>query len=212
MPPTTGPAPAQGFHTRALLGFAALAQRNNPEFAEIPRCLTAGGRAVQIGQWTIAVDEAGPPSRHFGQYGICDPRTRCVGCLPHCPSEAAAIALSRQADDSSSLWVEARGFNGDRPIVVVRSYVPGKPEQSDLWVPTLCAMSGRLHLFATNGERRAMLQANGDLAINVATTSGESVSFAAAVFARVLKSLITGAPVTRTTAPVSEAIMAGGAR
>lgn len=73
-------------------------------------------------------------------------------------------------------------------------------------------MPGRLHLFAASGQRRAMLQANGDLAINPAATSSESVSFVAAVFARMLKSLITGAPVTRNTALMSEAIIPGSAR
>lgn len=212
MPPTTSPAVAQGVHTRALLGFAALAQRNNPEFEDIPRCLTAGRRAIQIGPWAIAVDEAGPPSRQFGQYGNCNPRARCVGCLPHCPSEAAAIALSQQTDNSSSLWVEARGLSGGRPIVLVRSYVPGRPEQSDVWVPTLCAMTGRLHLFASSGERQAMLQANGELAIKPVTITGESVTFAAAVFARVLQSLIEGEPTKRATTPLREAVITGGAR
>lgn len=212
MPPATIPANAPGLHTRALLGFAALITQHDPKFANCPPALRDNGRIVHLGDWAIALDETGPPSRQFGRHANCNAQARCLNCMPHCATEKPAVDLSARAGGCSALWVEARGLNGDHPEISVRSHVPDKPGQSDLWVPTLCPVTGRLQLFAVNGDRKALLQVNGQLSIKTALPCPHHLPFSAMVFGRVWKSLIAAGPVpwaagaNRGAAVVAEAL------
>lgn len=179
---------APGDYTRSLLSFAALVQHANPELDDGRPHPVANGRAVKIGNWAIAVDEGGRLPRHFGKHANCSALARCVGCVPACSTETAAVDLSAQAEGCSALWTQVCGLNSERPQVTVRSYVPGRLDQSDLWVPALSPLSGRLQLFSLRGARMALITASGELAIETARLDPGHVSFAAMVFARLWKS------------------------
>lgn len=150
-------------HARDLLGFAAIVRLNNLGFEPHKPSLTADGRAVTVAGWAIAMDRSGPPARHFGLYANCSPIARCIGCEQICPTEDPAVDLSVASEGRSALWIEARSANGKVGDVTVRTFVPGRPDLSGVWYPTLCTRTQQLELVAVDGTRKARLCANGHL-------------------------------------------------
>lgn len=190
MPPTTTPAHMPDLHARAMLGFALALQQQDPSFCAGPPMRLANGSAVRIGSWAIGLDLNGPADRHFGRYANCSPVSRCLNCSPFCTTETPAVDLSIRSGGCSALWVEAEDLFDRRPCVSVRSFVPGRPESSDVWVPTLCPVTGRLQLVATIGMRTALLMPDGTFMMGTGTSPADRKPMAFMMFVRWWKSLM----------------------
>ena len=190
MPPTPAPAITPDQRAAALFGFAALMRQLNPEFELQRPTLTACGTALTVANWVIAIDQSSPPGWAFGKHGNCNAQARCVGCTHICEAEAPAFDLSVRAGGRSALWIEARNILGDHPVISVRSFVPGRPGQSDVWFPIQCPATGRLVLIATNRSREARLRADGRLMVSGIVPSADYAVFAATVFCRSWQSQI----------------------
>jgi hypothetical protein len=191
MPPTLIPANAPGKQKHALLALVALMQNTDAAFAACSPSSAAGGHAVTIGGWAVAVDASGPPSREFGRHANCNALARCLNCMPACPAEAQAADLSARAGGCAALMVEADGRQDGQALVTARTYLPGSPGLSDMWFLTLCPVTGGLRLVATNGGRSALLGAGGQLTVASAVPIPEVTLMAATVFWRMWMSTIT---------------------
>lgn len=190
MAPTFNLAQKPGEHMLALLAFAVLMQRTDPEFAMCVPLPIVSGKALQIGSWAIALDATGQPNRQFGCHANCSSLARCVNCMPCCPAEALAVDVSNLAGSRPTLLVETNGWTDGHGLATARSFVPGLPGQSDAWVLTLCPITGRVRLIATSGERSAVLRADGRLDVASMVAIPEATPMAAAVFCRMWKSTI----------------------
>jgi hypothetical protein len=190
MPLTTTPAFAAGDKMPALLAFAALMRQQNPAFDLYHPQPAAGGNALTVGNWAIGIDQSGPPTHWFGKHGNCNAQTRCVGCIPFCEAEGPAVDLSVQCGGRSGLWIEVSNSSGNGLQMSVRTFVPGRPAQSDVWFPITCPTTGMLVLFASSGSREARVRNDGQLMMSEMVPSAGYAVFAANVFRRSWLSLV----------------------
>ena len=190
MPPTTTPASMPDLHARVISGFALAMQQSCFSFTANQPKPNANGNAVRLGNWAIGLNLDGPADQHFGRYANCNPISRCLNCSPFCTTETPAVDLSIRLGGCSALWIETEELFGRRPRVTVRSFVPGRPQLSDVWIPTLCPITGRLQLVATAGTRTAILQPDGTLLIGAGECPAERMPMAFMMFIRWWKSLI----------------------
>lgn len=176
-------------HTRELLGFAAIIRLNSQGFHLHPPTIAASGRVVTIGDWAIAMDQSTPAATYFGQHGNCNPVARCVGCEQICPAEDAAVDLSVKSSGKSALWIETQSPKAKIGDVTVRSFVPGRPGLSGLWIPTVCTKTQELELIAVDGSRLARLRADGHLKTSTLLPRDGRPAMAATMFLRLWASM-----------------------
>lgn len=190
VPPTKTPASMPDMYTRAMFGFALALRWRNPSFSSSPPALIVNGHAVKVGNWAIGLDLDGMADRQFGRYANCSPISRCLNCSPVCSRETPAVDLSIRSGGCPALWVETEDLFGHRPRISVRSFVPGLPASSDLWLPTMCPVKGRLQLVAVNGTRVAIPEADGTLTIHAGNFNVESMMMAHTMFGQAWKALM----------------------
>lgn len=190
MPPfSNGPTAAD--HLNTLTSFANLMARQSEGFEfERPKRID-GERAITLGAWALGLDQSTPPAQQFGIFDQCHPEARCLGCSPFCRAESPALDLSIRASGRPALWIEAYGLNALNGRVSVRTFVPREAKLAGVWIPTLCAVTGRLLLVCTKRGVAAQVLPNGRLLVSADAIPGNMIAMGAWAFRQAWASMNT---------------------
>jgi hypothetical protein len=215
--PTTTPTPTPAATPATQQLHAALAklvQETSPAFAQLQMVATPDGRATQLGHWAIGFAQTCLPTPHFGLFANCHARARCVGCVPVCQTEVAVQKLSARCGGRPVLFGSTGAHAPDMSPLRLRSFVPGRPDQSDLWVPVIHLLTGELWLVAADGARAARPDPRGELRDIDMDPALLPVGPGAAAFARAWQATLArhaaGAPPGDPATPAGHALTSSG--
>lgn len=185
---------AESQYEQDPLAIAVLMALNNAEYEFQRPSPLACCDGIKIGGWAVILGQNSAIPRHFGRYGNCSPLARCVGCENICPAEDRIVDLSVREGGLSVLWIEPHDVSKPQLSIHITTFVPGRPGQSDIWTPTLCPITHRLQLVATDRARMASLNADGRLTTAAIVPDVKNVALGHIMFNMTRALIASGAP------------------